>query len=377
MSDLDSFIDKFLGVENFNPSFSRLKQVVAKHELIPCEDVTIITVCGTNGKGETTRTIGHYLERPYAQFTSPHIQSITERFVFNDEKISETELLECLQEVQVTVKEQLSFYEFLFVAFLFLVKKKSPDFLLLEVGLGGRLDAVNVLDADIVALTSIGRDHQDFLGKRLDGILKEKLGVLRPKSKLVTNLSLSYLRTQVKKEATKLGVELFLLAAQKDFSASNQAIALKCLELLGISPSSKKYDFHGIQKITGKKGNYSCFGGHNPDGVRKLVHHLQDQNYTNFSKLLLGFSKRSEKDLEVMVQILKRAFPHSVLSIVYFDHPKAISKNQSESLAYKFSLEMFNSLEDFYYQHSDIDENTQILVCGSYYFMGELFRHIK
>ena len=113
------------------------------------------------------------------------------------EEVSYPDLLGQFEKSYQEVKENnftLSYYEFLFHVFLSLCVFKKVDVLILEVGLGGRLDAVNYLDPSLTAITSISRDHQEFLGNSFNLILREKLGIARPGIPLVTAFELKYLR---------------------------------------------------------------------------------------------------------------------------------------------------------------------------------------
>jgi dihydrofolate synthase/folylpolyglutamate synthase len=133
---------------------------------------TIITVAGTNGKGETTLWLSRELgKKPHCVWISPHVERITERFRSEEGEISESELIKLVDECHELVQEnnfKLSYYEFLFLVFCHWAGSRDCDYLLLEVGLGGRLDAVNVFDAKLVLLPSISRDHQEFLGHRYE-----------------------------------------------------------------------------------------------------------------------------------------------------------------------------------------------------------------
>ena len=97
----------------------------------------------------------------------------------------------------------LSFYELSFWLFCHQLINEKPDLIILEVGLGGRLDAVNVFDANLVILTSISRDHTEFLGNTYKDIVSEKLGVLRESCKLVFSVNSEYLKNIVEKSAER------------------------------------------------------------------------------------------------------------------------------------------------------------------------------
>jgi dihydrofolate synthase/folylpolyglutamate synthase len=147
-------------------------------------DARIITVAGTNGKGSTVAALEGLLQaagRRTAAYTSPHLQVYNERVRILGEPISDAQMIhafECVEAARAEVS--LSYFEFGTLAAFVAMSESNLDDWILEVGLGGRLDAVNALDADFVILTSIDIDHASFLGNDRESIGFEKAGVLRP-----------------------------------------------------------------------------------------------------------------------------------------------------------------------------------------------------
>lgn len=148
----------------------------------------VITVAGTNGKGSCVAMFeAIYRAAGYrtACYTSPHLLRYTERIRCDGEEVGEQALCEAFERVDRARghgPEQvlLTFFEFGTLAALDLFLRWSPDVAILEVGLGGRLDAVNLIDPDVALITTIGRDHMAWLGEDLDAIALEKAGVMRP-----------------------------------------------------------------------------------------------------------------------------------------------------------------------------------------------------
>lgn len=162
-----------------------LERVAAVLDRLPAEIRTIpaITVAGTNGKGSVIA----YLEaiftaaggRPLA-YTSPHLLRFNERVRIAGREADDSELADALDAVEaVRASVALTYFEHVTLAALVLAARRQVDLLLLEVGLGGRLDAVNVLDADVAVITSIGLDHREWLGSTRAAIAREKLGIAR------------------------------------------------------------------------------------------------------------------------------------------------------------------------------------------------------
>lgn len=144
----------------------------------------VITVAGTNGKGSVVAMIeamliaGDY--RPLA-YTSPHIQRFSERMLIGGHEAAEVDIVAALDRVeQARADVPLTYFEHTTLAAFCLAERAGVDALVLEVGLGGRLDAVNILDADVAVITSIGIDHAEYLGDTRELIAREKAGVARP-----------------------------------------------------------------------------------------------------------------------------------------------------------------------------------------------------
>ncbi|KGP63482.1 folylpolyglutamate synthase [Legionella norrlandica] len=143
----------------------------------------VITVAGTNGKGSTVsalETIYHQAGFRVGAYTSPHLLTFNERIRINLDPIQDKDLclaFSVIEEARQTTN--LTYFEMTTLAALWYFKQHSLDLVILEVGLGGRLDATNIVDADLAIVTTIDFDHQDFLGETLEQIGYEKAGIIR------------------------------------------------------------------------------------------------------------------------------------------------------------------------------------------------------
>ena len=175
--------EKFINysLENVNAVFLKLQ--------LDLKETKKIIVGGTNGKGTVTNLINSIYSRSGYKtglFTSPHMQKINERIIVNEDEINNKTLLSILNHInKVKGDIKLTYFEFLTLASLVYFKKKNCEVIIMEVGLGGRLDAVNILNADCSVITNIGDDHKEFLGKTKSKIAYEKFGIVRPKQKII------------------------------------------------------------------------------------------------------------------------------------------------------------------------------------------------
>ena len=365
------------------PGLERMREALLP--LMPAFKKTkIVTIAGTNGKGETTLSLSRLLKNEsHAVWTSPHIERITERFRNENGEIAYEELEKLIQECHEKGKKhgyELSFYEFLFFVFCTWAAKNPPKFLLLEVGLGGRLDAVNVFDANLVLLPSISRDHQEFLGSRYDGILSEKLGTLRKGSTLISFLHLNYLRERAKIHSETIGAEFIDLETihplgEFDFPQRNQVLASAAFLFLNGLPVSMSVSGGGTWGLEHRgevirgASEWLFFGSHNTDGMRKLIQFLHSGNYTfsrpPFDSVIVAFSHRNVRDLTVMMRMLKASGLGKIV-VTTFPHPKAEASQVVEALSAEEGLDFVQDIRSYV----ESCKNKRVLVTGSYYFIG-------
>ncbi len=384
----DRWLEKFYTGEVFSGQFEHLKEFIKKHQLDQGLG-TVITIAGTNGKGETSRLINHFIvsqNKSCALWTSPHLETVTERFVFNGEQIEANKLLSVFQQVEQLLEadqQRMSYFEFLFVSFLVLLRKYKSEYVVLEVGLGGRLDAVNCLDADIVALTSISRDHQEILGNRYELILREKLGVLRAGREFFSALELKYLRQkafQFIADKNIHWIDLFsdkVLSKSSDFSLRNQKLAMAVVARVlscSVNQLQQKTDFSLRRKILAHGVEYQLFPSHNIDGFRKLVQFLQGTTYNQINEIIISFSDRSIRDLEVMLQIVRKRFPATNITLYHFSHFKAVPLEKLMILHDKYKLNITDDRK--FAAEFNPDKNQKILVTGSNYFLGHFIQQL-
>lgn len=149
----------------------------------PSADQTVITIAGTNGKGSCVTTLEKCLGAQGCQvgsYTSPHLHHYCERIRIDGQPVSESIVCDAFSAIDEARGDiSLTYFEFGTLAALWIFSQANIPYVLLEVGLGGRLDAVNIVDSDVAVITSIDIDHEDWLGSDRNIISQEKLGVAR------------------------------------------------------------------------------------------------------------------------------------------------------------------------------------------------------
>lgn len=176
-----SYLENIHSVE-IDLGLARISEV-AKRLNIQFEHSTVITVAGTNGKGTTCAFLENALlasSKTVAVYSSPHIEHFNERLRINRQDINDTPLILAFEKIESARQDiSLSYYEYTTLAAFLILMDTKPDVIILEVGLGGRLDATNIIDADIAVITTIDLDHQAFLGDTRELIGYEKAGIFR------------------------------------------------------------------------------------------------------------------------------------------------------------------------------------------------------
>jgi len=175
-----------LGLDRVAEVWRRLLQ---QPRLNQCKPPLAITVAGTNGKGSCIASMqalllqhGHSL----GTFTSPHFLAYNERICLAGKPVEDGLIVDAFEQIEAVTEDiSLTYFELGTLAALVIFYQASPEVMLLEVGLGGRLDAINIIDADIAVLTSIALDHCDWLGDTRTDIAREKLGIARPDRPLI------------------------------------------------------------------------------------------------------------------------------------------------------------------------------------------------
>ena len=220
MKDLSTWLDYIPSLtsgEKICLCLDRITAAAAELQLLNIAP-KVIKVAGTNGKGSTVAALSAvYIAAGYnvASYTSPHLFKFNERLRFNNIDCSDALFCDAFAAIEFSAsKHKLSYFEYITLAAFYIIKNSSTDIAILEIGLGARLDAVNIMAADLGIITSIDYDHIDRLGANLSDIASEKAGVmLNTKKALYTdNVCIELFRSAAKKHCC----ELYIL--NEDFS---------------------------------------------------------------------------------------------------------------------------------------------------------------
>ena len=408
---------KKLHPKEIDLSLDRIKNLCKKLGN-PQNDINCIQVCGTNGKFGTIQALRAILKEANYKcniYTSPHIKKINERFVFNDEIISDDLLARILQEVEdVNNGDDLTFFEALTAAFFLGCKKYNQNLSIMEFGLFGRLDACNILKKNLANIvTSIGIDHLDWLPRKdrtIERIIFEKTSLLLNSNIIIAKQSSQKITESIRKTiqnntANKIfpnedynfvmkennffyyedqfgGLKIPKPNINGQFQLENVSTAIATLRILkdlnikdihiqkGVT---KIYNIARLEEIKSgnlknlvKNNSFIVDGSHNEDGARVLNQYLESLKCNKH--IIIGMMANKEHKKYI-------SYFKDISSLTTIDIP-----NQKNAISGKELKEKFKSIPNVKYKESieqaiksiHLKENDIIIVTGSLYLASEV-----
>ena len=352
----------------------------------------VITVAGTNGKGSTVAFIDSiYNETKYkvGRSTSPHLLEYNERFAIDGQEVTDELIIKAFELIETKRQDvTLTYFEFSTLAALIMFAEASVDLAILEVGLGGRLDSVNVVDSDVSVITNIAIDHTDYLGDTREAIGREKAGVMRtskpcicgdqdpPKSLLSYAKEINTPLTLVSESyKNAIGLEG---AHQK----LNAAVAVKAIEsLTNQFPVSNNMIIEGVKKtriaarfekvIIGDK-TVILDVAHNPAAVKTLVETLSE----NPVKTVAIFSALVDKNIADMIELASGSIKHWFLVPIKAERSielKALKDKFGNSESTTICLNMSDAIK----QSLELEGIDRVVIFGSFYTIADASEIIK
>ena len=392
-------------------SLNRLKYLLKKlgdpHKKLP----TTIHIAGTNGKGSTLSFIKNILENNnylVHAYTSPHLEKFNERIHISSKQVNTNKLLRSLEYVKkVNQNEPITFFEITTAAAFHLFSKHKANFLILETGLGGRLDATNIIPKKFISIiTSIGIDHEEFLGNTLKKIATEKLGIIKnsknviiaKQNKEVNKFILKKLKNQkntyhfnhdytFKSIDAKQFVFKFLQTEkimrrpslqglhqiENASTALTTAMVLKKnnfnIKLGSLRKSIYTTKWPGrIEKIKFKNKYIIFDGSHNLAGAEKLNQYLKKSNIQ--PDIIFGMlnNKKAFEFLSILKKNIKTIYPFKIpdeVNAYTQEEIYNISKELKLNVVIKKNLSTINKL-------LIKGPNKYILITGSLYLIGKI-----
>ncbi|MGB0868968.1 MAG: bifunctional folylpolyglutamate synthase/dihydrofolate synthase [Flavobacteriales bacterium] len=387
------------GSTAFKPGLEKI-QFLTKDNLLSLKEKTIIHVAGTNGKGSTSSNIASVLKTSgyrVGLFTSPHFLSFTERIQINGDYIPEHEVAELINTNKTLLESvDASFFEIsLWLAITYFCKQKV-DCIVLETGLGGRLDATNFLSyTDISVITNISLDHTQLLGDSIEKIAKEKGGIIKPNS--ICILGENHPKTKPIFEAI-CKIQHSKLYCSEEFEVStflepqlygkhqksNAHLAYSTCLLLqsilpkitsksileGINTSQQHFFLPGRWQVLNTSPKSIFDMGHNIAGIQEILTQLDKENY---SKLHIVWSVVSDKDVKNIFQLLPKDATYYFCEM---QNPRGLKEDELAELGTycKLNYRTFKNASDALKASFTTASSNDLIFCGgSAFLISELF----
>ena len=393
----------------------------------PDEQLRIIHVAGTNGKGSVCADLTAMLmEAGYhvGTFVSPHLTDVTERFLVDGVPVEEAGFSESFARVKA-VTDRLTaegyahptFFEFVFLMAMDLYGRRKPDFVVLETGLGGRLDTTNVIRHPLACvITSISLDHTQYLGDTVELIAAEKAGIIKPGIPVVYDNNDRAAGAVIAAAADRLGSAAYGLTAEDScwgvsfaapYQAMNAALAVKVLEILEIEGVNAEVCRKALASVhwTGRMQQVApdvwVDGAHNPGGIRAFIQAVKAQNGLAVQEkqsaqqpdqgeqnaadmhpqIQLLFAAVSDKDYHEMIRLLCTELSPERVTVVQLKSERGL---QADALARQFEdagcshVTAFDSTKDaLKHVLSEKKEGDHLYMVGSLYLIGEILEDLK
>jgi dihydrofolate synthase/folylpolyglutamate synthase len=382
----------------------------------------VIHVAGTNGKGSTVAYLRAIMEAAGLNvhcYTSPHLVRFHERIRLAGELIAEDDLSTILEECEaVNGKEPITYFEITTAAALLAFSRCPADYLLLEVGLGGRLDATNVVDKPALSvITSVSLDHQQFLGDRISEIAREKAGILKAGIPAVIAHQVDDALQTIEAEAARIGapllihgqdwqsfeqhgrlvyqdenelLDLSLPALPGRFQVENAGAAVAAIRALGDERISNENIDAGLRnaqwrarlqrlpdgelsKLLPDGAELWLDGGHNAAAGKALAQSLADLDERVEKPLTLVLGMLNTKSAADFVEPFA-GLATRVITLTIPDEPNALGAHDLAAIARGLDIdaEPAGSIEQAISLAGEIDPAPRILICGSLYLAGHV-----
>ncbi|MBO7080661.1 MAG: bifunctional tetrahydrofolate synthase/dihydrofolate synthase [Neisseriaceae bacterium] len=396
----------------------RVNAVKNRMNLTP--QMPIITVAGTNGKGSVCAFLtAIYREAGFrvGTLTSPHLLRFNERIAINGVPVDDDVIVASFERIETARAEiHLSYFEYNALAAVDIFMTQNVDVMILEVGLGGRLDAVNVFDADVAVVVSVDIDHQNFLGDTIEQIAFEKAGIFRPNRyaifgqnpvpeslrqhaenihahlllygkdfsyKTLEQQQWSYFFNPTQKSRHALPMPV-LRGAYQIQNASCALTAVECLhEKLPVDLAAIKKGLllaentARFQALAGRPMRILDVG-HNPHAAHALKNSLQRLPFAKKRRAV--FSMLNDKDLASVVTILKDQFDEWLIAPLDLPRGRSLDNIQAAFDTLGIAKEKIRSFPNiqaaWQYAVQESNEDDRIVVFGSFHTVAEVLRQI-
>lgn len=410
-------LDKLFGLQKIGVKLGLENIIRFLNEIgNPQLNLKCIHIAGSNGKGSTASFIASILmESGYKTglYTSPHFVKFNERIKINGNEIEDKFIADFyIKYENYIIQNKLTFFEVTTAIAFQYFYDNNVDYAVIETGLGGRLDATNVINSIATVITSISLEHTNILGDTIEQIATEKAGIIKPGIKVFTGILFPGAEAVIEKKCEEFNCELFdiedytikrenyielyteeLNIDRLDsplrgyYQKYNAALAVLCLnKTLDIfNLTTIKKGILNVVKNSGLQGRYEIASelpkiildsAHNPESIKHFIEEFKKEK--KYKKRILLFTALRDKAIEEMLRALSSSFDEIHFTEINFE--RATSINDLLEIANKIGINGFEEKDFIRFIQKFISEKSEkecLVILGSMYLLGEVKKSIK
>lgn len=414
--DLDSSLKKLFSLHTFGIKLGLDNTIGFLNYLgNPQDELKTMHIAGSNGKGSTSSFIASILmESGYkiGLYTSPHFVKFNERITINGKQIEDEFISEFISVNDKYIDEhQLTFFEVTTAMAFQYFKEMETEYCVIETGLGGRLDATNVLNPMSVVITTISLEHTNVLGNTIQQIASEKAAIIKNNTKVFTGLLNQEAGKIVREKCLETQSQLFPLEKylvegstsfielpndnkfeikpplKGDYQKINAALAA-----LAVANTFSVFDeikfnagVQNVSKNTGLTGRYEIYNNspmiifdsaHNPEGIENFLKEFDKEAY-HYQNRFLIFGAMRDKAIDDMIKKLEEYFDEILLAEIQYE--RAAKPEEILGICNRLNIKsrILNNPADFINRFKFNVSNDCLVVLGSMYLLGEIKQHLS
>ena len=376
-----------IGKKAYKPDLGNIIQL-CNHLQLDYKSLKYVHIAGTNGKGSTTNLLASICIEAGLKtgiFTSPHLLDFRERIAVNSDLIPQEEVILFCEKIR-NLDFSPSFFEITFAMALAYFIKHKCDICIIETGLGGRLDATNIITPILSIITNISLDHTDLLGETISEIAFEKAGIIKQNITVVIGETSSESLKVFEKIASERNSDLHIVPEnqtdQLDYKTINEnTVKYSITFLREYFNITQKHIIQGIENIFKNRnflGRFQYFEhspnvildvAHNPAGIEQLFNLVNKQDFNGQLHIIYGAS--SDKNVEEIISLFPK---EAIISFCEFSTDRTMKIENFKQISSNFNLKFnfFHTIQDAYIKtKNSVNKDDTIIITGSFFLISD------